>query len=249
MPASPSKALPALNSAALTHLSRHGLLKPLVEREVIAEEVSSIPMSDEESRALIGQFCKRHQIEVPGALEHWLSEQALSMEDLAWQLSLPSRIERYARQQFGAKAESRFLQRKTQLDQVVYSLLRVKDGGLARELFLRIQSGEATFADLAARYAEGPEQSTHGIVGPVPLTQAHPVLAEKLRTNAVGTLLQPFAIEQWWLVVRPERLQSACFDEAMALQMSKELFDQWVGEEVARRLRELKDSSGALPNQ
>lgn len=249
MPEAPSEALQALESLPLAQLSRHGLLKPFIERQVIAKCVASVAINEEESGAFIGQFCKRHQLEDVESLDNWLGEQALTREDLAWQLSLPTRIERYARQQFGAKAESRFLQRKTQLDQVVYSLLRVKDGGLARELFLRIQNGEATFADLAARYAEGPEQSTHGIVGPVPLTQAHPVLAEKLRTNPVGSLIQPFSIEQWWLVVRPERLQAACFDEPMALQMSRELFEEWVAEEVALKLRELKNSSGALPNR
>jgi parvulin-like peptidyl-prolyl isomerase len=249
MSEAPSEALPALESPPLAQLSRHGLLKPFIERQVVAKYVASIAINEEESGTLIGQFCKRQQLQDVESLDNWLSEQALTREDLAWQLSLPTRIERYARQQFGAKAESRFLQRKTQLDQVVYSLLRVKDGGLARELFLRIQNGEATFADLAARYAEGPEQSTHGIVGPVPLTQAHPVLAEKLRTNPVGSLIQPFSIEQWWLVVRPERLQAACFDEAMALQMSRELFEEWVAEEVALKLRELKYSSGALPNR
>ena len=78
------------------------------------------------------------------------------------------------RERFAAKAEARFLERKNELDQVVYSLLRLENSFLARELYLQIESGESNFADLAKRYAEGPERNTNGIVGPVSLTQAHP---------------------------------------------------------------------------
>jgi parvulin-like peptidyl-prolyl isomerase len=91
------------------------------------------------------------------------------------------------------------------------------------------------------------EQTSHGIVGPVPLTQAHPLLAEKLRTVAAGTLLEPFSIEQWWLVVRPERLIAASFDEAMANQMARELFDQWVADEVTLKLRLLAAPEAVIP--
>ena len=84
------------------------------------------------------------------------------------------------------------LERKNELDQVVYSLLRLENSFLARELYLQIEAGESNFADLAKRYAEGPERNTNGIVGPVSLTQAHPILVEKLRVAQPGVLLEPF---------------------------------------------------------
>jgi len=73
----------------------------------------------------------------------------------------------------------------------------------------------------------------------VPLAQAHPVLAEKLRTHAAGTLLQPFSIGEWWLVARLENYTPACFDDAMARQMATELFEQWIKEETALRMKSL----------
>jgi parvulin-like peptidyl-prolyl isomerase len=123
---------------------------------------------------------------------------------------------------------------------VIYSLLRVGDAALARELYLRIAEGEADFAQLAARYAEGPEKATRGVVGPVPLLQAHPQLAELLRTSRPGELRPPLQIEQWWLVVRLENLRPATFDETMQRRMARELFDDWVAEEVAQRLAQLR---------
>jgi parvulin-like peptidyl-prolyl isomerase len=67
----------------------------------------------------------------------------------------------------------------------------------------------------------------------VPLLQAHPALAEQLRTSRPGQLQAPLRIEQWWLVVRLESLRSASFDTDMGNRMARELFDEWVDEEVA----------------
>jgi parvulin-like peptidyl-prolyl isomerase len=70
------------------------------------------------------------------------------------------------------------------------------------------------------------------VVGPVPLLQAHPSLAEVLRTSRPGQLRVPLRIEQWWLVVRLESLRSASFTDEMRDRMARELFDEWVEEEV-----------------
>jgi hypothetical protein len=75
-------------------------------------------------------------------------------------------------------------------------------------------------------------------VGPVPLLQAHPILANVLRTSQPGELRPPFSIEQWWLVVRLESLQPASFDDAMQTRMTHELFEEWVEEDVQRLIKE-----------
>ena len=79
----------------------------------------------------------------------------LDAEALHRQLELPARIQQHSQEQFQHKAEARFLAKKEQLDSVVYSLLRVRDGFLARELYLRIAGQEANFADLAAEHSQG----------------------------------------------------------------------------------------------
>ena len=150
------------------------------------------------------------------------------------------------RERFAAKAEARFLERKNELDQVVYSLLRLKNSFLARELYLQIESGESNFADLAKRYAEGPERDTNGIVGPVSLTQAHPVLVEKLRVAQPGVLLEPFRISDWWLVVRLERFSPATFTDDISDQMCQEMFKAWIEEETVTTLNRLDADSSEL---
>ena len=220
-------------------LSRHNLLRALVEAETTAAAVQSIALPHEECGELWRTYLQKENIEDDLALSSHLQQIGLSADDLHWQLELPRRISQFSQQHFQHKAEARFLARKEQLDRVVYSLLRVKDGLMARELYLRIAGGEANFADLAAQYSQGPEAKTKGIVGPVPMRQAHPALSERLRTSQTGQLLEPFNIEQWWLVARLERYEAARFDAKTTEQMTTELFEEWIQEEMLCKMAQL----------
>ena len=220
-------------------LSRHNLLKAWVRAEVTATAVQSVDLQPEQCAELWSAYLQKQNIEDDVALNQHLQEIGLSADDLHWQLELPRRIRQYSQEHFQHKAEARFLARKEQLDRVVYSLLRVKDGFLARELYLRIAGGEANFADLAAQYSQGSEAKTKGILGPVPMRQAHPALSERLRTSQPGQLLEPFKIEQWGLVARLERYEAARFDAATAEQMTTELFQEWVQEEMLCKMARL----------
>lgn len=227
--------LPAEVSALL---ARHELLRPLIERMVRAEAVAGEASDSSLVQQELQQFCQQRRLRSPEDLALELRKVGMSEEDLRWKLSLNQRIQRHCDEQYRHKAEARFLQRKNDLDQVVYSLIRVKDPMLARELYFRIAAGEATFAELASTYAEGPEKSSHGIIGPAPLSKGHPALAERLRVVSPGTLIEPFAVADWNLVVRLEQFTPATFDERVAAQMAAELFEEDVQAEASRRLSE-----------
>ena len=107
---------------------------------------------------------------------------------------------------------------------------------------MQIESGESNFADLAKRYAEGPERNTNGIVGPVSLTQAHPTLVEKLRVAQPGVCWNPFASRTggWsfgW------SYSPATFTDEVSDQMRQEMFDSWIAEETATSLSQLESES------
>ena len=229
----------ALGIEARALLDRFNLLKPLVEQMVISEAIARVVVSEEQlEQARLGLIQQRGY----DGMEQWvelLDELGRSEEEVLDRLRDGLRRRSLMRERFAPKAEARFLERKNELDQVVYSLLRLENSFLARELYLQIESGESNFADLAKRYAEGPERNTNGIVGPVSLTQAHPVLVEKLRVAQPGVLLEPFRISDWWLVVRLERYSPATFTDQVSDQMCQEMFDLWVDEETAASLSQL----------
>ena len=221
-------------------LARFNLLKPLVEKMIIRDVASHINVAEDQlQEARLGLLHQRGY----DAIEQWaelLEELGSSEDDVLERLRDAVRRRVLMRERFAPKAEARFLERKNELDQVVYSLLRLADNFLARELYLQIESGESNFADLAKRYAEGPERNTNGIVGPVSLTQAHPVLVEKLRVAQPGVLLEPFRISDWWLVVRLERYSPATFTPEVSDRMCREMFDAWIEEQTATTLNRLE---------
>jgi parvulin-like peptidyl-prolyl isomerase len=248
--APPAAAPPPLDATSLSEslwqsLARHQLLLPLLRHGTVAAAVAGVPLNDQERARAQQAWAAKHGIRSPEQLQAHLAAQSLSEADAIWQAELPLRIHRHCEEHFAHRAEQRFLARKNQLDQAIYSLLRVEDASLARELYLRIAEGEADFAELAATYARGPEQATRGVIGPVPLLQAHPTLAEKLRTSRPGELNPPLQIEQWWLVLRLESLRPASFDEEMRQRMQHELFEEWVEEEVRSQLAA---RAGATPH-
>ena len=228
-----------LSPETLALLQRHNLLQTLVRAEILRKTIEPIELSTEQRDRVWNNFKEQNKLENIESLKTYLKNNGLREIDLRWQLELPIRFQIYSQEHFQHKAEARFLARKEQLDSVVYSLLRLQDGYLARELYLRISGGEANFADLAASYSQGPEAKTKGIVGPVPMTQAHPALSERLRTSQPGQLLQPFRVDQWWLVMRLERYEAAQFDDKTRQRMAEELFQEWLNQKLLGKIRDL----------
>ncbi|MCB4427996.1 peptidylprolyl isomerase [Synechococcus sp. MU1643] len=228
-----------LSPETLALLRRHNLLQPLVRAEILGKTVESIELSTEQRDQIWNNFKAKNKLDTTELFETYLKNNGLKENDLRWQLELPTRIQIYSQEHFQHKAEARFLARKEQLDQVFYSLLRLQDRHLARELYLRISGGEANFADLAANYSQGPEAKTKGVVGPVSMTQSHPALSERLRTSQPGQLLQPFQVDKWWLIVRLERYEAAQFDDNTRQRMAQELFQEWLNQELLSKVRSL----------
>jgi len=219
-------------------LSRSGLLLPLLRSEILNDILNEISLEPQVCQRALHNWCESKGVKSEEALIKFCNSHAMSPDDARWQAELPHKIDSYSLERFGHRAEQRFLQRKTALDQVTYSLLRVRHGGLAQELYLRIAECEASFSELAAEYSEGPEKSTRGIVGPIPLDQSHPRLVELLRSGCPGQLFLPIQIETWWIVFRLEELKAATFDESTKAMMCREMFEAFLNDKLAQRIHD-----------
>lgn len=225
---------------SLASLAHYGLLRPYLRQRLTVIALSEEFIDEEERLHAWMVFVRDHRLANDEGIERFRIANMYSPEALAFHVEMPVRLRRHCERLYRFKAAERFLERKQHLDRVIYSLLRLQDGGLARELYFQLQDGEATFADLAAQYAEGPERATRGIVGPVPLSQAHPQLADRLRTVPVAQVQEPFLVDPWWVLFRLESLTPAIFDDSMALQMCHELFERWLEQAVDEHLEELR---------
>lgn len=182
---------------------------------------------------------QRSQILGDLSCEQWLSDRGWTEADLDLHLRRPEALLRFARQRFGPGLEERFLEAQGARDEVIYSLLRVRDPGLARELWIRLEEGEVTFAEAAQQFSEGPEAHRKGVMGPMQIRVLQPPeLAQWLRTLRPGEISPPRLIGEWQVLVRLEKLTPARFDAAMREQLLQEELDRFLHNRVQQLLAE-----------
>ena len=213
-----------------TELGQYRLWTGLLRARLLDEVSASFQPAPEELESAWQGFCKKFQIDPETAMPVPDEFMGCPPDKLKATVERDLRISKWKKTLFEPGARERFDLRKPALDRVVYSLLRVKDAGLARELWYRIKEGESTFAELAPRYASGNEIYTAGIVGPVSFGSMYPALVDVLRPASPGKLLKPLAVADWYLVARVDHQLPAEFDEATKAQMIEELSQIWLEE-------------------
>jgi len=209
-------------------LRQHGLNGALARALVLDQICAAVPLTPDDEQALLREYLARQQVTDEPALQLWLQQRRWTLEDLRAVATRQMRVLRFSEARFGSEVEPRFLDRKLELDQITYSLIRVQDADLARELHQMIKEGEADFPELAPVHSSGPEARSRGVVGPISLAAAHPELMARLRVASEGQLLDPFCVTELWLVVRLERRLPAQLDEEMRVKLLQELFEQWL---------------------
>jgi parvulin-like peptidyl-prolyl isomerase len=202
-------------------------LLPNFKRELaIDRAIADVTLNAEEINLALQQFQQRYKLVTQEAAQNYC--QAYSLNDLQLKaIALREfKIEKFKQQTWGNRLESTFLNRRTSLDRVIYSMIRHKNPELLQELFFRIQDGEQTFADMATEYSQGVESQTGGMVGPVLLNKLPPAIAEKLRHSLPQQIHQPFPLEEWFVILRLEKFMPAQFDEANTQLLLNQLFEE-----------------------
>ncbi|MBF2029879.1 MAG: peptidylprolyl isomerase [Oscillatoriales cyanobacterium C42_A2020_001] len=213
-------------------LQRYQVLPQVLRGLVIDQAIAEFSCTEEEQKHAIAVFDQHHQLASEEDRSAWLHRHGMTLAQYTELATRPLLIEKLKQLKWGHMVEPYFLKRKRELDQVIYSLIRTKDFGLANELYFRILEGEQTFEELAEQYSQGLEARTGGMLGPVPMNQAHPVIANLLIVSKPGKLWTPRVVGEWVVIVRLEKLIPAQLDESMYRRMVDELFETWVQEQV-----------------
>jgi len=180
---------------------------------------------------------QRSQLLGEQPLEEFLQSRGWQAADLDLHLSRQEALQRFAQQRFGPGLEERFLASKGGRDEVIYSLLRVRDAGLARELWIRLEEDETTFAEAASHYSEGPEAQRKGVMGPMPIGVLQPPqLADWLRSLEPGQVMPPRPLGEWQVLLRLEQLTPARFDGPMRDKLLQEELEAFLEARVQQRL-------------
>jgi PPIC-type PPIASE domain len=209
-------------------LQRHWLLPQLQKELIIDAALATVECSPEEIFSAYKAFYHQYQISSDESRAEWLERNHCSLIQFEDLVLRTVKLDRFKQITFDRQVDSYFLQRKSQLDRVTYSILQVNNFYLAQELFFRIQAGEATFAELAPQYSSGQETQTGGLIGQQELSVPHPILAQRLRSLRSGQLAAPVQITDCFVVIRLEQYLPAQLDSAMRKRLAAELYEQWL---------------------
>jgi parvulin-like peptidyl-prolyl isomerase len=208
-------------------LLENGILRQLAQQAVINHLREAVSFSPEEQHTLIERLWEGVSLPKPQQLSpHWLSE--LPPE---WQPPLQKRwdqirIQKWLDDTYTDEVESYFLERRVELEQVVYAMIRLRHQGTAEELYLRLLDDGADFAELALKYSLGDERYTDGLVGPMAVGKPHARIRAALSKLTVGELHPPILVENWILLLRLVHRLPATLNDATRASLQQELLQR-----------------------
>jgi parvulin-like peptidyl-prolyl isomerase len=217
-------------------LSKYQLVPQLAKEMLIAATIKDYEITKLEQQQAWQNFCRQQQINKDRDLNLWLQQHQLDREYLQDKINHELQLQKFKTDKWEHQLESYFCQRKSQIDRVVFSTIRVRDVHVAEEIYLRLVSEEATFVNLAPLYSEGIEAKTKGISGLIEFGKLDPIIANTLMTLQPHEILPPLQIGDWWLVLQLEAIVPAQLNEEMRHRLKEELFNRWIDEEVQKLL-------------
>jgi parvulin-like peptidyl-prolyl isomerase len=233
-------------------LDRLQALKPIARELVIAGLLDSVSFHPDEHPALIQQLWKGLSCEPPSSLdseEQWLKGAPESSHSALRERYKALKMQKFLERHYGDQLEPYFLQRRADLEQVVYSVIRIESQGIAEELYLSLLDDEHDFGVLAEKYSTGEERYTRGLVGPMVVTQPHPQIRKALSSLKVGELHAPIRLDRWFLLLKLEHRLAARLDEAQRQKLLQEMFEQELDQQLQVQLAELLDTQSEHQEQ
>lgn len=233
-----------LTPVELIHCIRqYQLLPKLVQGLVIDRLIADVSCDPQTAYT---SYCTRHQLTTEEQRQDWCQQRQLEPQHLVQEAVREYKIAHFKEENWGSEVTSLFLQRKPQLDRVIYSLIRTKNIGLAQEIYFRLSDDNENFSDLAKQYSEGQEAKTGGLVGPVELSVPHPSIGRMLQLSSPQQLWSPTQVGEWAVIVKLEKLFPAQLDSATRQRLLNEQFQSRVQQEMKTNPIKILAETGSL---
>ena len=208
-------------------LNQQGILRGLARDLLLRRLLQTVQFSNDEQDQIVKHLWEGQTESAPTSLSgNWLGELAEDLQgpmQLRWnQLCLQKLME----ERYSERVEPYMLERRDALEQVVFGMIRVRNQGTAEELYLRLIDDNADFSQLAKQFSIGEERLTHGLVGPLAISQAHPKIQTAINSLTVGDIHPPLLLDQTFLILRLEHRKPAALTDATRSQLLNELFQQ-----------------------
>lgn len=190
--------------------------------------------SEEIKNALLARLGQALNLVTPEAWDNFYKKSNLTKEQVIEQLAYQEQIEALKRTVINPEAiKDLFLKMKSQLDQVLFALIRVSKENLAKEIYHKLIDDNQDFAELARKYSSGPEAQQGGIIGPKPLASLNPELIKNLMALEAGQISKPFVLgEDNYMITKLIRLENAQLVPQLEANLRERLFEEWLENQI-----------------
>ena len=154
------ESLSILTDDVLKLLESNNLLNSLIQRLLLKDLLSKVKLDNKELSIIKNQFFKEKNLKNEEEFTALMNKNNKSEEEMLNDLSQSIKLKKYCDLNFKSRTNAHFLERKSSLDKVVYSLIRLKDRYLANEIHQRLCENESEFGELAKEFSEGFEKYT-----------------------------------------------------------------------------------------
>ena len=157
-----------------------------------------------------------------------LEKSGMSISQVRDKINVSWSCLQWSRQVWNTRIESLYLENKSQLDKVEYSLIRHHDKHLMLEIYHQIKASEITFADASFKYGQGPEKMRGGQTPLRPLSELPIQLANLLVSISPGVVTLPFAVQGGYCLACLEKYIPFVLDKEGKDYILGQLFSLWV---------------------
>jgi len=208
-------------------LLQNGILRNMAQEILLGQLREGVSFTAEEEPVIIERLWEGVDVPPPLSLGgDWIADLPEPLKLGMGQRWDQVRLQKLMETRYLDRLEPYFLERRKDLEQVVYGLIRLHNQGAAEELYLRLIDDKADFTELARRHSLGEERFSHGLVGPMLISQPHPTIRAVLESLKVGEVHAPFRVDSWVLLVLMEHRQPASLNDATRIQLQQELLQQ-----------------------
>ena len=227
-----------LNPDILNAIKFGNMMPLLLKNFFVYEIVKEIKLENNSYEKEIKNFYLDHKISDKEALLNYLRLRRLTIKELHNKILLDLKIFNFAKKNFGAQLKEHFLKRKEFLDKYRFNILRVKDKDFANELYFQIDNKESDFLKLSETHSFYSDLYPKGIYGPINLKGINPIIQNKLLNSDIGNLIEPFQVDEWWIIIRLLEKKDAKLDKQTIRIMFSELFENYIQESVKTFIEE-----------
>lgn len=218
----------SLDPHTLKIIKTGDMLPSLIRNFLISEILKDISIEKNIYDNEINNFYLKNKLNKKYNLNKILKAKGINQEELNYQIILNLKINKFAEENFKKELKDYFLTQKEFLDEYTFNIIRVNDSSLANELYFKIDSEESDFNRLSQSHSFYSSLYPKGVFGPKNLKGFNPIIRNKLINATVGNLMQPFQVDNWWLIIKLIEKKDAKLETITSKMLLKEIFDKFI---------------------